>query len=175
MNFEAQADTFLINFKNGINQINSQKRDDFHNQLYFSNVISLMEQFLSNLFVFEITNSRESLQKLANHEKFKATTVTVAFALNNSIETYLIHAMKALVWHRLNDVEMFYKKVLGFSFNISGELLKQLELRHDLVHRNGFNLNGDKVEISDDKLEKCISLVDEFICDIHKKYTRAHQ
>ncbi|MGF1685017.1 hypothetical protein [Photobacterium minamisatsumaniensis] len=173
MSSEEQANIYLAAFIGGIAQIKAQGRDSFHNQLYFSNVISLMEQYLSNLFIFEITDSHQSLQKLASHDKFRAATVTVPFALNNSIETYLIRSMKALVWHRLNDVEMYYKKVLNFRFNISSELLKQLELRHDLVHRNGYTLDGDKVEISNNDLDKCISLVEPFIIDIHTKYIAA--
>ncbi|MBF4354773.1 hypothetical protein EAY36_26455, partial [Vibrio anguillarum] len=103
----------------------------------------------------------------------RAATVTIPFALNNSIEAYLVRSMKALVWHRLNDVEMYYKKVLGIRFNISSELLKQLELRHDFVHRNGFTLDGEIVEISNEDLDKCIALVEPFVLDIHTKYVTA--
>ncbi|MBF4317149.1 hypothetical protein EAY30_19760, partial [Vibrio anguillarum] len=117
MSSEQRANEFLRVFNDGIANIRAQRRDSFHNQLYFSNVISLMEQFLSHLFIFEITNCHQSLQKLANHDKFRAATVTIPFALNNSIEAYLVRSMKALVWHRLNDVEMYYKKVLGIRFN----------------------------------------------------------
>ncbi|MGR6838001.1 hypothetical protein ACU5DF_02415 [Aliivibrio wodanis] len=167
------SDDFLTTFNDGITHIKAQEKDDFHNQLYFSNVISLMEQYLSNLFIFEITTYRDSLQKLANHDKFRSATVTVPFALNNSMDTYLVRSMKALVWHRLNDVEMFYKKVLGIRFNISRELLKQLELRHDLVHRNGYTLDGEKVNIDNTDLERCIELVESFIFDVKTKYATA--
>ncbi|HCE4571542.1 TPA: hypothetical protein NJ576_000647 [Vibrio parahaemolyticus] len=170
MSSDTAFDVYLNTFTEGLTQIRAQSRDSFHNQLYFSNVISLMEQYLSNLFIFEITNSPESLRKLASHDKFRSATVTVPFALNNPIDEYLIHSMKALVWHRLNDVEMYYKKVLGIRFNISIELLKQLELRHDLVHRNGHTLDGDKVDITDGDLDQCIALVELFVLDIHAKY-----
>lgn len=173
MNSEQKANEFLGVFNDGIANIKAQNRDDFHNQLYFSNVISLMEQFLSNLFIFEITECHQSLQKLASHDKFRSATVTIPFALNNSIETYLVRSMKALVWHCLNDVEMYYKKVLNIRFNISSELLKQLELRHDFVHRNGFKLDGEQVEISNAALDKCIGLVEPFVNDIHTKYIAA--
>lgn len=173
MSSEPTPQLFLSVFNQGITQVKEQEKELFHNQLYFSNVISLMEQYLSNLFIFEIENDSTSLQRLANHDKFRSATVTIPFALNNSIESYLIKSMKSLVWHRLNDVEMYYKKVINIRFNISGELLTQLELRHDLVHRNGHKLDGTRVDITEDNLNRCITLIELFINDIHKKYIEA--
>ena len=170
MSSETSPEIFMSVFDEGISQVKDQNKDSFHNQLYFSNVISLMEQYLSSLFIFEIESNPSSLQKLACHDKFKSATVTVPFALNNSIEEYLIKSMKSLVWHRLNDVEMYFKKVTNIRFNISGDLLSQLELRHDLVHRNGHKLDGSAVHITDEALINCITLIDEFIKDIHTKY-----
>jgi hypothetical protein len=170
MSSETSPEIFISVFDEGIRQVKVQNKDSFHNQLYFSNVISLMEQYLSGLFIFEIKSSRISLQKLVSHDKFRYATVTVPFALNNSIEDYLIKSMKSLVWHRLNDVEMYFKKVTNIRFNISGDLLAQLELRHDLVHRNGHKLDGSVVNITDEILTNCITLIEEFIRDIHTKY-----
>ena len=173
MSSEQSPELFLSAFSDGITNVQEQSKDSFHNQLYFSNVISLMEQYLSNLFIYEVKNERRSLQKLADHDKFKSAKISVPFALNNSIETYLVTSMKSLVWHRLNDVEMYYKKVLDISFNISRELLSQLELRHDLIHRTGYKLDGSIVNITEEKLNRCITLVEVFINDIHSKYLAA--
>ncbi|WP_017223508.1 hypothetical protein [Moritella dasanensis] len=170
MNSEPSPALFISTFNAGITQVKEQNKDDFHNKLYFSNIISLMEQYLSNLFIFEIANNHLSLQKLASHDKFRTATVSISFALNNSIKEHLIKSMKSLVWHRLNDVDMYYKKVMNIRLNISGELLSQLEIRHHLVHRNGYKLDGSTVEITDEVLNKCIVLVETFVGDINRKY-----
>lgn len=170
MSSETSPEIIMSIFEEGIHQVKDQNKDSFHNQLYFSHVISLMEQYLSSLFIFEIESNPASLQKLASHDKFRSATVTVPFALNNSMEEYLIKSMKSLVWHRLNDVEMYFKKVTNIRFNISGDLLTQLELRHDIVHRNGHKLDGSAVHITDENLIECTTLIEEFIKDIHTKY-----
>ncbi|MCF2827116.1 MULTISPECIES: hypothetical protein [unclassified Pseudoalteromonas] len=173
MNFEDKANDLLGVFQGGIAHIQEQNKDDFHNKLYLSNVISLMEQFLSSLFIFEIKGCSASLKKLANSDKFRKTTVTLPYALNSSIEEHLVKAMKGFVWHNLNDAEMFYKAVLGFSFNKSTRLINQIDLRHDIVHRNGFNKEEQEVVVTDEKLEQCIVVVKDFITDVHRKYIQA--
>lgn len=62
MSSEPTPELFLFVFNEGIKQVKEQEKELFHNQLYFSNVISLMEQYLSNLFIFEIENDSRSLQ-----------------------------------------------------------------------------------------------------------------
>ena len=162
--------SFFEEYKTGIDCINSQNRDDFHNKLYFSNTVSLMEKYLYDLFVYEITNDRVALVKLGSQNKFKSESLKIPYLLHNCVEDFIINSMKNLVWHRLNDVDVFYKNVLNITFNITGHLLGKLKVRHDIVHRNGCDLNGNKSEISDHELADCIRTINTFVEDIYKKY-----
>jgi len=162
--------SFFEEYKSGIDCISSQNRDDFHNKLYFSNVISLMEKYLYDLFIYEISNDRVALVKLGTQNRFKLESLKIPYLLHNCVEDFIINSMKNLVWHRLNDVDVFYKNVLNIPFNINSNLLGKLKVRHDIVHRNGYDLNGNKVEISDHELDDCISTTNTFIKDIDKKY-----
>jgi hypothetical protein len=154
----------------GVDNITAQNKDSFHNQLYFANMISLMEKYLSDLFIHEISTNQTALVKLASHKHFKSMSLKIPFLLHNRVEDYMINAMKSMVWHRLNDVEMFYKNVLDIQFNTSRNLLDILKTRHHLVHRNGFDLDNSKVDISENKLNSCIGTINGFIVDIDKKY-----
>lgn len=161
---------FLVEFQSGIECIESQTKDDFHNKLYFSNIVSLMEKYLYDLFVHEITTDRTALVKLGSQNKFKSESLKIPYLLQNKVEDYIIKAVKNLVWHRLNDIDVFYKNVLGITLNINRKLLQQLSVRHDIVHRNGFDLEGNAVEISNDLLSESISTISIFVKDIDKKY-----
>ena len=161
---------FFAEFQSGIEKIKTQSNDDFHNRLYYSNVISLMEKYLYDLFIFEISSNRSTLVKLATQNKFRATSLKIPFILHNNIEEYIINAMKNIVWHRLNDIDVFYKNVLEIQFNISTGILNILKIRHDIAHRNGFDLNGSKIMITNQDLYYCINLISNFILDIDKKY-----
>ena len=82
----------------------------------------------------------------------------------------IIKTVRNLVWHHLNDIDVFYKNVLGITLNIKRKLLRQLSMRHDIVHRNGFDLEGNAVAISNDSLSDSISTISIFVEDIDKKY-----
>jgi len=161
---------FYAEFESGIEQIKNQGKDAFHNKLYFSNIVSLMEKYLYDLFVFEITTDRSALVKLGHQNKFRSISLKIPYLLQNTVEDYLIKAAKNLVWHRLNDVDVFYKNVPGITFNINGHLLQKLKVRHHIVHRNGFDLDGNAVTISDGELADCMETVSDFVEDIDKKY-----
>ena len=90
--------------------------------------------------------------------------------MHNSVEDYIINAMKNIVWHRLNDIDVFYKKVLGIQFSFNRDILEVLKIRHDIVHRNGFDLDDNVVEITEQKLKSCVDLINKFILDIDKQY-----
>ncbi|MGI2125324.1 HEPN domain-containing protein [Shewanella oncorhynchi] len=161
---------FLIEYRDGINKIGRQTKDDFHNKLYFSNVVSLMEKYLYDLFVHEITTDRSALVKLGMTNKFKSESLKIPYLLHNNIEDFIVNAVKNFVWHRLNDVDVFFKNVLLINFNLNGKLLALLKVRHDIVHRNGFDLEGNPVIISDQDLLECMTTITAFIEDIDKKY-----
>lgn len=60
--------------------------------------------------------------------------------------------------------------MLRIQFNLNREILKVLKIRHDIVHRNGFDLEGNIVEITDQQLKTCVNLINLFISDIDEKY-----
>ena len=161
---------FFVEYQSGIDIIVNQSGDDFHNKLYFSNVVSLMEKYLYDLFVHEISNDRTALVKLGSQNKFKSESLKIPFFLQNRVEDFIINSVKNLVWHRLNDVDVLYKNVLGIHCNISKKLLEKLKVRHDIVHRNGFDLDGNSIVIPNTYLSECISDINIFIKGIDKKY-----
>ncbi|MDM8541956.1 hypothetical protein QUF90_12785 [Desulfococcaceae bacterium HSG9] len=161
---------FYDEYHSGIRIITAQNNDEFHNKLYFSNIISLMEKYLYDLFIYEISSDRNALVILGTQNKFSAVSLKIPYLLHNRVEEYIINAMKNIVWHRLNDIDVFYKNVLGIQFNLSRAILNILKIRHDIVHRNGFDIEGNMVVITAQKLETCINLISSFILDIDDKY-----
>ena len=161
---------FYEEFCSGIEVIESQCNDEFHNKLCFSNVISLMEKYLYDLFIHEISSNREAIVRLGTQNKFRTESLKIPYLLHHTVEEYLINAMKNMVWHRLNDIDVLFKNVIGIKINISTTLLENLNIRHHIIHRNGYDLEGNKVLIEDQDLQSCIALVDSFVFDIDKKY-----
>jgi hypothetical protein len=67
----------------------------------------------------------------------------------------IVHAgyLRSLMWHNLPKADVLYKLVLGINlFAMIGEaktalLLKAVEYRHDCVHRNGYDKDGNRLQV----------------------------
>ena len=170
MSSEQCKHEFYAAFSSGIEMIKNQSRDEFHNRLYYANLISLMEKYLYDLFIYEISSNREAIVKLGLQNRFKSESLKIPYLLNHTVEEYLINVMKHVVWHRLNDIDVLFKNALGIKFNISTELLEVLNKRHHIVHRNGYDLVGRKIVISDEDLQSCVCLINAFVSEMNRKY-----
>lgn len=151
-------------------QTYSASTDEFHRQLYFSNVISLMEKYLYDLFMHEITTKENVFKLMTSAQKFVGQKYKVVEIYNGDVKGKVINSVKNLVWHRLNDVDPLYKHTLNIRMNITRALTDKLAIRHDLVHRNGYDLDGNPVVISAQDLNDCVALITSFTKDIDQKY-----
>ena len=71
-----------------------------------------------------------------------------------------------LLYHNLPKISGIYKNTLDIQFPSIKEVMKLINIRHDLIHRNGKNKDGDVIEISKEKLIDTISTIKKFISDI---------
>jgi hypothetical protein len=78
--------------------------------------------------------------------------------------------MKKMVWHRLNDIQILYKNVLIITFDLERPIINSINKRHHLIHRNGFDLQGNTVPVTQGELNALFSAIDNFISKIDDKY-----
>ncbi len=163
---------FYEEFQMGLENIRKAPKSSFLNNLYFTNIISLLEKYLYDLFIHEISNKHSLVQKLANTKKFKEQRLAVAFALNEDVKSWIIKSMKSLVFHRLNNVKLFFKNILDIDFENKRPVINAIKKRHHIVHRNGFDLDGNQISTSERELNELVDEIDSFIMDIDKKYLK---
>ncbi|CAK1711401.1 RiboL-PSP-HEPN domain-containing protein [Vibrio crassostreae] len=168
----SETSTFSADFHEGIVRIQqaASNADSFHRKLYYSNVVSLMEKYLSDLFLYEITENDEKFNLMTSAQKFQTQKYPVAEIFNGDVKEKVITSIKNLVWHRLNDIDPLFKHTFGIRIHIHTGLTDKLALRHDLVHRNGYTLAGELVDITLEKLNECIQTIVDFVDDIENKY-----
>lgn len=144
--------------------------DPLLNKLVFSHAVTILEKYLCDLFIHNLSSDPEMLRRLANENMFREQRVGVVFALNNCISDWMIKAMKRLVWHRLNDIQILYKNVLLITFDLDRSILDAINKRHHLVHRNGFDWEGNAVSVVQRDLDVLFSDIDEFVSRIDRQY-----
>lgn len=133
----------------------------YQNYLLFSNVYTIIETLLSDIFCFKIFNNKDIQRKfLENYDEFNTKKLTFAelFDKYENIENEINTTLDKFLWHKFETVMKLYEKVLDVKINL-GYFIKYRDLRHDIIHRNGRkqkinDLDYNIVEISD--IEKLI-------------------
>jgi len=148
----------------------------FYNMLYTS-VITSLETYLSDALRFKITNNENDLKKFIEtfreYEKEKFTFKEVF----NQCENILFKVkedISKLMYHNLPKIKGIYKSTFNIEFNEISGLVQSIAIRHDLVHRNGKNKDGENHSISKDDVLSLCNDVDVFVSDIESKFIILH-
>jgi hypothetical protein len=163
---------YLQLFVSEADLVANRPRDPLVNRLYFAHAVTLMEKYLSDVLIAEIRENPAALRRLADTPKFRDQCLPIPMALNISITEYLVRAMQNEVWHRLNDVKVFYRAALGVELQISACLRDAIAKRHHITHRNGTDLQGNPVAVTDGEIVDLYSELTRFLQDIDRKYLR---
>lgn len=139
-----------------------------YHRLLFANAIAALETYLSDTFINRVLSSRELLQKyLDSDPKFKERKVAYkdvlreAARLEQEARSELLH----LVWHNIGKVKLLYAQVLEVDFGDLEAIGAAIQIRHDIVHRNGRTKDGSMIEMT-------CQQVSELLADITDLATR---
>jgi len=157
-------------FVSSINTIQErmQSEDFFLNKLLFANVVTSFEVYLQSIFLDLLTQDRDLLKKLTLSSKYKNNKISLNKALTNDMGIYLSELIKNIVFHNLSDIEPLFKEVLGVNINYKSDdkILKSIEKRHDIIHRNGKTKKSLILKISNSELNNVITIFKELIENI---------
>lgn len=137
--------------------------EQFFRRMLFASVITALETYLSDHFVSSITNNPKALRKFVEtFPRFQKEAIKLSdiFKRTDRLE----HQVKSMlltevVWHRLISVGRMFTDTFGVDFREpqdQAELLRAIEVRHDLIHRSGKNKEGVEHVITPENIEKVI-------------------
>ncbi len=181
---------YYQNFTRNISQIKrmidlkdlkNQRDKEFLRKLLYINVITSMEIYLGDAFIYQIRNNERYLKKfISHHQNFEKKSYLKEVAkkypnFESSLKYVFLEEATQILnnisFHKLENIEKLYKKVLEISFpkGFNKIIYDAILKRHNLVHRNGKDLKGKKVSIEIDSLDDLIITVKNFIGQIHNK------
>ena len=157
---------YFKNYLSSINELNLITKNDYSLKLLYANVITLMESYLMEAFVSTIKKKKDLIIKVVKSKLFNKHKVTLETAYTNNIEQYIISNVKQIIFHKLYEVFILYKDVLGINFKQNGEIIESIKIRHDIVHRNGKDLMDNTVPVTPNDLDKLIENMNTFLREI---------
>lgn len=132
-----------------------------------SNGVTLLETYLLDTLLRIIIDPA----KLKDFSKSFSPLKNMSFKLNeiydkiDEIETIIKSEIYKIQFHNLRTVYKMYETV-GVKFPPMGEMLKWIEIRHDLVHRNGKTKDGVVHVLTHDQVYEFLVRLEKFVNDI---------
>lgn len=123
------------------------------NRMVFSHQITAMEAYLGDTLINAVMGNATAMQRLIEKdnelvkEKFTLVEISREPAL---VERKVREYLRSILYHNLAKVDSLYNIALGIRIlnetNDKAGLFKAITLRHDCVHRNGFDKDGNEIQ-----------------------------
>lgn len=144
-------------------------------RMIFSSVITAMEAYLSDTLKKNVLN-RDAIKKrfVKNSEHLKNSGkifISDIYEELDKLDKKIIDDIDSTSFHSVKVVTGLYEKVLLCSFpkDKVAQLTKSVEIRHDIVHRNGKTTEGSIITISKEDVENLMILVSDVVSHIDKQ------
>lgn len=119
------------------------------NRLIFSQQVTALEAYLGDTLLNVVTTDTTAMQRLIDADdelsKQKFTLAEIR-ADPGLVERRVREHLKTVVYHNLSKVDVLYNIALGIRIlrftDEKDHLFRAVMLRHDCVHRNGFDKEG---------------------------------
>lgn len=151
-----------------IDKLEYQTRKHLYRLLYAS-LITNLETYLSDTLIKYVTESDEHLRKFTeNYEPFKKMSMPTSeiFARIDHIKEFVKKELRGLMYHNLAKLKPIFLAVMNINLGDIGDLCKAIIIRHDIVHRNGKDKEGNLHDINKEDVENLNELVNDFIYNV---------
>ena len=143
--------------------------------MLYGHVVAALEGYLASTFIDKVTspNNSKLLRKVVesdpkfNKDHFKLREI---FEIRERLENIIKKHLREVIFHKIDKVKSMYKSVLDIDFGDDIKWLFQaVLLRHDCVHRAGYDKEGEEIEINSEIIENLITRCSNLVIYIEGK------
>lgn len=149
--------------------LEASQLDDKNNrllhQMAHSSLIAALEAYLADMVSYWLGKEDSALRRfISTNKDFQERSLSVAelFERLDNLADEVKKYLADFVWHRLDKVKPMLISGLQISVPDIGPLVKEVLIRHDIVHRAGRNLNGELVDLSIEDLHRVKDTIQQF-------------
>lgn len=172
--------SYYESFYNSVNHVDAllkiEVEADTKNHLLgvlYVSVITAIETYLSDAFINTVLADADYTRSFIesnpefSKKTFQLSDIYAKFEnIENEVKTYLL----GLMWHNVEKIKPMYKSTLDVDFPKDlRKIFRAVNIRHDLVHRNGKNVKGEEVTVSEEDLESLLESARDFIEHINSQ------
>lgn len=124
------------------------------NRMVFSHQVTALEAYLGDTLINEVMGDADALQRLiVKADELRDAKFTLAQIASSAdlVQSKVRAYLRDILYHNLAKVDALYDIALGFRIltlvKDKSSLFKAVSLRHDCVHRNGFDKDGKELKV----------------------------
>lgn len=140
-------------------------------KLLYANAITMMETYLGDTLKREVLKDEASMRRFVeNYKPFKEIEIKLSdlYLKRDNLPQYIRETLNSILFHDLRKVKPIYKDVLNIDLGDVRELYRAVLVRHDIVHRNGFDKEKNEHEITKNDVQKLLDKVQNLIEQVDK-------
>ena len=150
------------------------------NRMIFTHFLTAMEAYLCDTLIKHIRADNDALKALLakdkNLKEMKFTLEEIE-ADSNIVLTNVERYLRSIRYHNLPMVDFLYRTALDTPILMdratNAQLLKAVQYRHDCVHRNGFDRDGNRLEVfTVDYVQRVARLIQSLVNRVAEAYDR---
>ena len=143
-------------------------RDNLYRLLY-ANIISKLEAFLCDTIIsYVLSSDVHKRQFVQNYEPLATQKFQMSAIYNRyeSLDKIIRDALTNIIFHNIKLVRKLYKSAAGIDLPDTKSIEDAIKIRHDIVHRNGKDKEGNLHIINRADVEILSDHVMDFIYDV---------
>jgi hypothetical protein len=144
------------------------------NRMVFSHQVTALEAYLGDTLLNAVLGDKAAMDRLMAadtdllQEKF---TLAEIAGDSNLVEKKIREHLRSILYHNLAKVDFVYNAALQVKIlNLISDkprLFKAIKLRHDCVHRNGFDKDGKELTVFTKQfVQNTADLINDFVAQI---------
>lgn len=148
------------------------------NKMIIVNGITLLECYLADTLRKQVSTDDGLKAFVKNYEEFKNDKISVSSIYDkiDGIRKDVDEEISKILFHNLSKVNGIFRSSFDWKVPLSKELFHWVNVRHDLVHRNGKKKNEDTEHLIEDAMvQDFISLLEKFVADMDSAKPKPQQ
>ncbi len=165
--FISELDALRIMFDSNVN--NPQKmafilHTNIAVKMSYAYAVTLLESYLGDTLRALISQDEQFLKNaLRKFKVLKSVKLTDVVETDLDVKSLVLRYVSDVLYHNIPNVVEMYEQVLGVKLEIDiSKVVKITKLRHDIVHRNGRNVDGSTISVGAQDFTQAISDIKEF-------------
>lgn len=156
----------------------SEKDKNILYPMFYVNMIASMEAYLADTFIKNVLENEERKRKFVETFKdFEKEQISFQriYEKMDGMDKFISKTLRDVIYHNLGKVKGMYKDALGVDLGDIKELMEAVNRRHDIVHRNCVDKEGNDLIITKEDVEELyeqvLNFVDAIYAQIHPEPT----